>query len=100
MKKTIIFYGIILALLIVVLRIIEYRFLMRDLTVEIYIGFIAVFFTIIGVWLGIKLINKPQLVVLSDIENFKINHEALKSMGISEREQEVLHAMAQGLSNK
>lgn len=100
MKKIIVFYGIILAVLVVALRIIEYNYLMRNLTIEIYVGVIAVFFTFIGIWLGVKLINKPRPDILSSYENFEINRETLKSLGISEREKEVLWAMAQGLSNK
>jgi len=99
-KKIIVFYGIILAVLVVALRIIEYNYLMRNLTIEIYVGVIAVFFTFIGIWLGVKLINKPRPDILSNYENFEINRETLKSLGISEREKEVLWAMAQGLSNK
>jgi len=99
-KKIIVFYGIILAVLVVALRIIEYNYLMRNLTIEIYVGVIAVFFTFIGIWLGVKLINKPRPDILSSYENFEINRETLKSLGISEREKEVLWAMAQGLSNK
>ena len=41
MRQTVIIYGIAMAALIGVLKLIEYRFLMRDIPLEFYIGRIA-----------------------------------------------------------
>lgn len=60
MKRTIIIYGLSLAVLILLLKVIEYRFLVRDLSLEFYIGAIAIFFTVLGVWVGLKLTKKKQ----------------------------------------
>jgi len=43
MRKTILLYGIALAALTGILKFIEYRFLIRDLTLEVYLGIVAVF---------------------------------------------------------
>ena len=60
MKRTIIIYGLSLAVLILLLKVIEYRFLVRDLSLEFYIGAMAIFFTVLGVWVGLKLTKKKQ----------------------------------------
>lgn len=98
MKKTVLIYGALLAALVIFLRILEYRFFVREIAIEIYIGMIAILFTSLGLWFGLKLINKKSETQL--IESFVINPEKLKSNGISDRELEVLQLMAQGLSNQ
>ncbi len=100
MKKTVFIYGILLAALVIFLQILEYRFFIRELSVETYVGIIAIFFTSLGIWLGLKLINKKSETQLQKSESFVINSEKLKSHGVSDRELEVLQLMAQGLSNQ
>lgn len=97
MLRTIIVYGIALAALTGVLRFIEYRYFVRDLSLEIYISIIATFFTGVGVWAGLKLTRKK--VVLTN-PNFQLNDKDLEGLGISKREYEVLQHIAEGLSNR
>ncbi len=52
MRKTTILYGIAMAVLLFALKFAEYRFMVRDLSEEFYIGFIALLFTSLGVWIG------------------------------------------------
>lgn len=42
MKRTIIVYGLSLAALISLLKFLEYRLLVRDLSMEFYVGIVAV----------------------------------------------------------
>jgi DNA-binding NarL/FixJ family response regulator len=100
MKKIILLYGLSLAALTALLKFVEYRFLVRDLSIEIYISIIAIICTVIGIWLGIKLINakKPHAVAVSS--NLQMNGEAVKKIGISPREYEVLELIAYGHSNQ
>ncbi len=102
MKKTVLIYGALLAILVILLRVLEYRFFVRDLSLEIYIGIIAIFFTSLGIWFGLKLIDRQKSNARSQngLDNFVINSEKLKSHGISVRELEVLELMARGLSNQ
>lgn len=99
MKKTILLYGLSLAVLTFLLKFLEYRFYIREISVEIYIGLIAAFFTVLGIWIGSKIIRKRQIPKPISGE-FKINEEELKFSGISPREYEVLELMAQGFSNQ
>ena len=97
MTRTIIVYGIALAALVLVLKFIEYRFIVRDLSIEFYLGAVALFFTVLGIWAGRKLTRK-KIVTVGPA--FVLNEVELQRLGISKREHEVLGLMAEGLSNQ
>lgn len=97
MTRIIIVYGVSLATLVGVLNYIEYRFLVRDLSQEVYVGAIAVIFTALGIWAGPRLLRRKVVVVRPD---FVLDQRALERLGISKREYEVLELMANGLSNQ
>lgn len=96
---TVALYGLALAVLVSVLKYFEYRYWIRDLSVEMYIGVVAVLFTALGVWVGSKLLASKKQEVPADPPHAP-NQEALRSLGISARELEVLQLMAQGCSNQ
>lgn len=98
MTRTIILYGLSLAVLIFFLKFIEYRFLVRDLSMEFYVGAVAIFFTVLGVWAGLKLTRKKTIIITNPA--FQFDQKRLDSVGISKREYEVLELMAKGLSNQ
>ncbi len=105
MKKTILQYGFLLAALTGLLKFIEYRYWVKDLTVEIYIGAIAMFFTALGIWVGLKLTKgKPILTAKVDDKKSEKKEQnielLLEQYNISKREHEVLILIAKGLSNK
>jgi len=97
MKKTILIYGLTLAVLVFVMKYLEYRLVVRDLSIEFYVGLVAVFFTVLGVWSGIRLTQKR---VVANAPPFQMDDSSLERFGISKRELEVLQWMAQGLSNQ
>ena len=97
MRKTILLYGIALAALAGILKFIEYRFLVRDLSLEFYLGTAAVLFTGLGVWVGLRLTRRKVIIANPD---FRLNEPELQRLGISKREYEVLELIAQGLSNQ
>jgi two-component system, NarL family, response regulator LiaR len=99
MRKAIL-YGILLAGMVFLLKVIEYKFLVRDLSIEIYIGIIAVMFTVLGIWGGRKLTRVKEVMVEVPVPNFVLNEKELNQLGISKRELEVLQLMASGLSNQ
>jgi DNA-binding CsgD family transcriptional regulator len=107
-KQTIIhtlIYGLCGGILIVVLRLIEFRFLIVEHSIEIYGGIIAALFAGVGVWLGLKLTRKQEVVVVKEVpvpatQSFTLNEERLKDLGITRRELEILELIAQGLSNR
>jgi len=98
-------YGLCGGILIVVLKLIEFRFLFVEHSIEIYGGLIAALFAGIGIWLGLKLTKKKEVVVVREVpvlatEPFSLNEERLKDLGITKRELEILELIAQGLSNR
>jgi two-component system, NarL family, response regulator LiaR len=96
--KRIVLYGLSLAVLVFILKLIEYQWLVRDLAIEIYIGAIALMFTVLGVWVGLKLTRKKTIIITNP--DFKFNEAKLDALGITKREYEVLEQMAKGLSNQ
>lgn len=102
-NRTVILYGTCLALLLVLLNWLKLRFVIIDHAFEIYVGAIAVLFTGLGIWLGLK-VTKPKTVVINQVipdkKDFVLNEAKLVELNISKRELEVLQLMAQGLSNK
>jgi DNA-binding CsgD family transcriptional regulator len=105
--KATIIYSISLALLLFLLKWLELRFIIFDHSFEIYIGFIAVIFTALGIWLALKL-SKPKVetvVVEKEIyvtrnENFILNTSLISQLELSNRELEILNLMARGHSNQ
>src|SRR6185503_14298564 len=61
--KATIIYSISLAALLFLLRWLELRFIIFQHSFEVYIGFIAVIFTALGIWLALKL-SKPKIETL------------------------------------
>ena len=96
-----------MAFLMFLLKWLELRFIIFDHSFEIYIGFIAIIFTALGIWLALKL-SKPKietLVVEKEVyvtrnENFIPNTSLIAQLELSKRELEILNLMAQGHSNE
>jgi NarL family two-component system response regulator LiaR len=99
-KRTILLYGTAMAALIFLLKFIEYRFIVRALSLEFYLGLVAILFTVVGVWVGLKITRKKTQIVTVPAVDFLVNEEKVKQLGISKREYEVLELMASGLSNQ
>lgn len=96
-RKTILLYGTAMAALFFGLKLLEYRFLVKDLSLEVLLGIVAVFFAVLGIWAGVRLSRRGAL---SPEDAFDPNRSQAERLGISPRELEVLDLMARGLSNK
>ena len=105
MKKHILIYGLSGGVLIVILKLVEYRFLVVEHSIEIYGGLIALLFAMLGIWLGLKLTKTKETVVVKEIlisaqQSFALNEMRLRELGITRRELEILELIANGLSNR
>ena len=105
MKKQILIYGLLGGLLIAALKLDEYRFLVVEHSIEIYGGLIALLFAGVGVWLGLKLTRKKEVVVFKEVMvsaavPFALNDERLRELGVTPREREILELIANGMSNR
>jgi len=99
MWRTILIYGLAMAALIALLKLVEYKYFIHDIPLEFYMGVVAVMFTGLGIWAGLRL-TRPKVVEVAVNGPFERDDEALKQLGISKREFEVLELMAAGLSNQ
>ena len=98
-------YGLCGGLLILALRVIEYRFLVVQHSFEIYGGLIAVLFAGVGIWLGLKLTRKEEVIVVREVpvsasQPFTVNEDNVRSLGVTKRELEILDLIAKGMSNR
>lgn len=92
--RIVILYAIALAATAFGLEWLHYQYFTKVYSVEIYVILIALGFASLGIWIGHRLTaQKPR-------GPFEQNSAALKSLGISGRELEVLEALAAGQSNK
>jgi len=106
-NKAIIIYSISLAALLFLLKWLELRFIIFSHSFEIYIGFIAIIFTALGIWLALKL-SKPKIetiVVEKEVyvqrnENFVLDTSLVAQLELSKREMEILNLLALGHSNQ
>lgn len=100
--KHIVVYGLTLAILVFVLKLLQWKFLIVDNAIDIYVGLVAVFFTVLGIWVARQLI-KPKVetvIVEKEVpEKFEINETELQKLNLSTREYEVLQLLAKGYSN-
>ena len=107
MKRTILVYGILGGVLIAVLKLVEYRFLVVEHSLEIYGGIVALLFSAVGLWLGLKLTRTREKIVVREVPvpvpvpgPFIRNTTRLNELGITPRELEILELMAAGHSNR
>ena len=77
-------------MLLIVLEIVHYKTIIRDLTIEAFGVIIGVLFLILGAWLGKYYLVKRRLN-----EGYYAD-----KLGLSNREIEVLRLVAEGYSNK
>ena len=103
MKKTVLLYGLLGGALIVVLKVVEYRYLVLTHSLEIYGGIVAAIFSALGIWLGLKLTKTKERVVVREVPvtgPFTRNEARLAELGITPREFDILEALAAGHSNR
>lgn len=103
-SRHLILYGFLLAILVFALKWMQWKFLILDNSMEIYVGLIAVFFTILGIWVATQLVKPKVQKVIVEKEVYvsqpvAVNETELKKLNLSSREYEVLQLLAKGYSN-
>lgn len=93
-------------MLIFLLKWLQWKFLIVDNSIAIYIGLIAVFFTVLGIWLATQL-TQPKIekviiekeVIIPQTEDFTVNKIELQKLNLTKREYEILQLLTKGQSN-
>jgi ATP/maltotriose-dependent transcriptional regulator MalT len=118
MKRHALIFGLVGGILIAILQYTEYRFIVIEHSVELYGALIAVLFAAFGIWLGLRITRRREViretVVVKEVlvhaeapaaftqetAPFAPNSAKLQSLGITPRELEILTLVARGLSNR
>lgn len=95
-----------MAVMVFVLKWLQWKYLITDYSLDIYVGLIAVFFTLLGLWMATQL-AKPKVrtvvvekkIFVSTPGEFIVNEMELKKLNLTSREYEVLQLLTQGYSN-
>ncbi len=114
-------FGLVGGVLIITLQYTQYRFVVIEHSVEIYGALVAAIFAAFGIWLGLRITRRREVVretvretiVVREVpvpaemprdavagEPFAPNAASQQSLGITARELEILTLVAQGLSNR
>jgi NarL family two-component system response regulator LiaR len=105
MAKQVAFYGAAGGVLIVLLKLIEYKHFVREYSTGIYGGLVALIFTALGSYFGLRWTRAREVVVIREVPvrvdgPFVLDAAKLKEVGLTVREHEILALIAQGLSNR
>jgi len=109
--KQVFLYAASLVVILLLLQVLQYKFVLISHSFEIYIFSIAIIFTGLGIWLALKLVKPKReiqtIVVEKNVYVKELSEEHLQALeierqklGLSTRELEVLQLMAEGLSNQ
>ncbi|MCB0724912.1 MAG: response regulator transcription factor [Ignavibacteriae bacterium] len=102
-------FGLILAILLIGIKSLEYTYFSYKIGLDVYIGIIALAFLIIGVYFGATYSRRKEAKFLIKLrEESKragfteptINFDAVNGSDLSKRELEVLREIAMGYTNK
>jgi len=114
--RRVILYGLLGGVLLVLLKVIEYQYVVRAYPGEIYGGLVAAIFAGLGIYFGRHWARQREVTrevtVIKEVEvrvpevrtpeagPFVADAGKLKELGITPREHEILGLIAQGLSNR
>jgi NarL family two-component system response regulator LiaR len=112
MKRHVLIFGLVGGLLIVALQYTEYRFVVIEHSIELYGALVAILFAVFGIWLGLRITRRRETIVVKEVlapasgrgaepvAPFAPNTAQQQSLGVTDRELEILTLIARGLSNR
>ena len=112
MKRHVLIFGLVGGFLIAILQYFEYRFVVIEHSVEIYVALVAILFASFGIWLGLRIARRRQPsgegmvrevripAESRTLEPFTPNTANQQTLGITVRELEILNLIARGFSNR
>lgn len=94
--KRILLYSVAGGMLLTALKYIEYQHFVREYPGEVYGGLVALIFTAIGVYFGLRWTTQREVARTP----FVVDTAKVAELRITKREHEILALIAQGLSNR
>jgi two-component system, NarL family, response regulator LiaR len=110
--RHVLIFGLVGGLLIATLQYTEYRFVIIEHSVELYGALVAIIFATFGIWLGLRITHRREIVVVREAlvrasgpsteatQAFAPDTARHENLGITARELEILSLVARGLSNR
>ena len=103
--KRVLLYGTLGGVLIAILKYTEYQYFVRAYPFEVYGGLLALIFTAVGMYFGLRWGRPKEVLVVKEVRvreagPFELNRPALAELGLTPREHEILGLIAAGLSNR
>jgi two-component system, NarL family, response regulator LiaR len=98
-------YPVSMGALVFLLKWLQWNILIVNNSMNLYVGLIAVFFTILGTWISKQLVKpKTETIVvekevLVPVQEFVRSEAELKKLNLTDREWDTLQLIAQGKSN-
>ena len=96
MLRQVLLWGATGGILTALLKLVEYKHFVHEYPTEIYGGIVALIFTGVGIWVGLRL-TRPKPTAGAPIEFDPVR---VRESGLTPREHEVLTLIAEGLSNR
>lgn len=94
MWRTAILYALGLAVAVIALEQLKFRYAADKISTDVYVGLLALGFTVLGLWVGHRLTAKKPAAP------FERNKAAIASLGVTPRECEILDLLASGQTNQ
>ncbi len=92
--------GVLIAVAALLLQWLDFRHGVRTLSTEVYVLVVATLFTALGIWAGRRLSGVGAAAPDLEGGGFARNERAIATLGISDREYEVLELLAEGCTNR
>ena len=114
MKRHALIFGLVGGLLIAALQYTQYRFIVIEHSLDIYGAIVAILFSAFGIWIALRLTrgrrdSVHETVLIKEVVDptqarapglFSPDRLQQKTLGITERELEVLRLVSGGFSNR
>jgi len=94
MWRTVILYALGLAIAAIALEQLKFRYAANEISTDVYVGLLALGFTVLGLWVGHRLTAKKSGIA------FERNDAAIVALGLTPRECEILGLLASGQTNQ
>jgi NarL family two-component system response regulator LiaR len=105
-NRAVLVFGVAGGLLIAALKLVEYRFLVVEHSLEMYGGLVALVFAAIGIRLGQTLTTTKHVLVVKEVPapastaTFVRDEATVAELGLTPRELEILEHIASGMSTR
>ena len=105
MVRQVVAWSAVGGILIALLKLFEYQHFVHEYPTEIYGGLVALIFTAVGIYLGLKWTRPREVVTVKEVlvhagGPFVLDEAKLREVGLTQREHEILGLIARGLTNR